>query len=64
MDNAKSQSIPDWRKSLNTSLRDLNSPDGFKELDVEIDRSSGRVFVKDGTNIMNYIKEGKVWVLK
>ena len=64
MDNAKDQSTPDWRKSLNTSLRDLNFPDGFKELDIEIDRPSGRVFVKDGTNIMNYIKEGKVWVLK
>lgn len=35
-----------------------------KELDVEIERSSGRIFVKDGLNLMNHIKDGKVWVNK
>ena len=35
-----------------------------KELKVEIDRSKGRIFVKEGSNLMNYIKDGKVWVTK
>ena len=36
----------------------------LEELDVEIERSSGRIFVKEGTNLMNYIKDGKVWVAR
>lgn len=36
----------------------------IEELDVEIERSSGRIFVKDGLNLMNHIKDGKVWVNK
>lgn len=42
----------------------FNSERELEKLDVEISRSSGRIFVVDGTNLMNYIREGKVWVLK
>lgn len=36
----------------------------LKELDIEIDRLTGRIFVKEGSNLMHYIKDGKVWVTK
>lgn len=53
-----------WREDLKRNVRNMNFPDGFEELDIEIHRPSGRIFVKEGSNLMNYIKDGKVWVSK
>lgn len=45
-------------------LKMLRESVNLEELDIEIDRSKGRIFLKEGSNLMNYIKDGKVWVLK